>query len=262
MPFESIINTIENGISKIILNRPEVLNSFNKKMAKEFQQALIEANENKSIRAILVTGGGKAFCAGQDLLEAAPPGEDLADLGKIIDECYNPIIKLLRSIEKPIVCAVNGIAAGAGANIALACDIVVAAESAAFLQAFSKIGLVPDSGGTYFLPRLIGLPRAAALMILGEKISANDAMKMGMIYKVFPDADLETESSKLTATLAAMPTKALGLTKKALNQSFNNNLNQQLDLEKALQVEAGNTHDYKEGVAAFLEKRKPVFKGE
>ena len=262
MPFESIINIIENGISKIVLNRPEVLNSFNKKMANEFQQALIEANENKTIRAILITGIGKAFCAGQDLLEAAPPGEDLADLGKIIDECYNPIIKLLRSIEKPIVCAVNGIAAGAGANIALACDIVVAAESTAFLQAFSKIGLVPDSGGTYFLPHLVGLPRAAALMMLGEKVSALDAVTMGMIYKVFPDADLENESLKLTAKLAAMPTKALGLTKKALNQSFNNNLNQQLDLEKALQVEAGNTHDYKEGVQAFLEKRKPVFKGE
>jgi 2-(1,2-epoxy-1,2-dihydrophenyl)acetyl-CoA isomerase len=262
MPFESIINTIENGISKIILNRPEVLNSFNNKMANELRQALIEANEGKAIRAILITGSGKAFCAGQDLLEAAPPGEDLADLGKIIDECYNPIIKLLRSIEKPIVCAVNGIAAGAGANIALACDIVVAAENAAFLQAFSKIGLVPDSGGTYFLPRLIGLPRAAALMMLGEKISANDAMKMGMIYKVFPDADLETESLKLTAKLAALPTKALGLTKKALNESFNNNLIQQLDLEKALQVEAGKTHDYKEGVTAFLEKMKPEFKGE
>ena len=262
MPFESIINTIENGISKIILNRPEVLNSFNNKMANELRQALIEANEGKAIRAILITGSGKAFCAGQDLLEAAPPGEDLADLGKIIDECYNPIIKLLRSIEKPIVCAVNGIAAGAGANIALACDIVVAAESAAFLQAFSKIGLVPDSGGTYFLPRLVGLPRAAALMMLGEKVSALDAVTMGMIYKVFPDADLENESLKLTAKLAALPTKALGLTKKALNQSFNNNLNQQLDLEKALQVEAGNTHDYKEGVTAFLEKRKPHFKGE
>ncbi len=259
MPFESIINTIENGISKIILNRPEVLNSFNKKMAIEFQQALIEANESKAIRAILITGSGKAFCAGQDLLEAAPPGEELADLGKIIDECYNPIIKLLRSIEKPIVCAVNGIAAGAGANIALACDIVVAAESAAFLQAFSKIGLVPDSGGTYFLPRMVGLPKAAALMMLGEKVSAHDAMTMGMIYKVFPDADLENESLKLTAKLAALPTKALGLTKKALNESFNNNLNQQLDLEKALQVEAGNTHDYKEGVAAFLEKRKAGF---
>jgi 2-(1,2-epoxy-1,2-dihydrophenyl)acetyl-CoA isomerase len=262
MPFESIINTIENGISKIVLNRPEVLNSFNKKMAIEFQQALIEANEDKTIRAILITGIGKAFCAGQDLLEAAPPGEEMADLGKIIDDCYNPIIKLLRSIEKPIVCAVNGIAAGAGANIALACDIVVAAESTAFLQAFSKIGLVPDSGGTYFLPRMVGLPKATALMMLGEKVSANDAMTMGMIYKVFSDADLENESLKLTAKLAALPTKALGLTKKALNESFNNNLNQQLDLEKTLQVEAGNTLDYKEGVQAFLEKRKPDFKGE
>lgn len=262
MPFESIINTIENGISKIVLNRPEVLNSFNKKMAIEFQQALIEANEDKTIRAILITGSGKAFCAGQDLLEAAPPGEEMADLGKIIDDCYNPIIKLLRSIEKPIVCAVNGIAAGAGANIALACDIVVAAESTAFLQAFSKIGLVPDSGGTYFLPRMVGLPKATALMMLGEKVSANDAMTMGMIYKVFSDADLENESFKLTAKLATMPTKALGLTKKALNESFNNNLNQQLDLEKTLQVEAGNTLDYKEGVQAFLEKRKPDFKGE
>jgi 2-(1,2-epoxy-1,2-dihydrophenyl)acetyl-CoA isomerase len=262
MIYEQINYFDEGDYSIIQLNRPAVFNSFNKQMAIEFQQALTEAKENKSIRAILITGSGKAFCAGQDLLEAAPPGEELADLGKIIDECYNPIIKLLRSIEKPIVCAVNGIAAGAGANIALACDIVIAAESAAFLQAFSKIGLVPDSGGTYFLPRLVGLPRATALMMLGEKLSANDALAMGMIYKVFPDALLEEESLKLTAGLAAMPTKALGLTKIALNESFNNKLSQQLDLEKTLQVKAGNTHDYKEGVQAFLEKRKPDFKGE
>ncbi|MBL1213494.1 MAG: 2-(1,2-epoxy-1,2-dihydrophenyl)acetyl-CoA isomerase [Ignavibacteriae bacterium] len=262
MIYEQINYFDEGDYSIIQLNRPAVFNSFNKQMAIEFQQALTEAEKNKANRAILITGSGKAFCAGQDLLEAAPPGKELADLGKIIDECYNPIIKLIRSIEKPIVCAVNGIAAGAGANIALACDIVIAAESAAFLQAFSKIGLVPDSGGTYFLPRLVGLPRATALMMLGEKLSANHALAMGMIYKVFPDAVLEEESLKLTAGLAAMPTKALGLTKIALNESFNNNLSQQLDLEKTLQVEAGNTHDYKEGVQAFLEKRKPDFKGE
>jgi len=261
MNYEFINYNVQEGYSLIQLNRPSVFNSFNIQMAVELQQALIDSRENKSVRAILITGEGKAFCAGQDLIEAAPPGEELADLGDLIQESYNPIILLLREIEKPIVCAVNGIAAGAGANIALACDIVVAAESASFLQAFSKIGLIPDSGGTYFLPRLIGLPMASALMMLGEKVSASDAKSMGMIYNVFPDSDLKRESLKIVEKLASMPTKALGLTKKALNESFNSNLNEQLDLEKTLQVEAGNTVDYKEGVKAFLEKRRPNFKG-
>jgi 2-(1,2-epoxy-1,2-dihydrophenyl)acetyl-CoA isomerase len=262
MDYNLINYSIRDGYSIIELNRPEVLNSFNRQMAREFQDALIASRNDKLVRAILIRGAGKAFSAGQDLAEAMPKDGDPIDLGDIIEKSYNPIIWLIREIEKPIICAVNGAAAGASANIALACDIVVAAESAYFLQAFSKIGLIPDSGGTYFLPRLIGLPRASALMMLGEKISSADAESYGMIYKVLSDKDFINESEKLAARIAKMPTKALGLTKSALNETFNNNLNEQLDLERILQIEAANTNDYKEGVSAFLEKRKPEFKGE
>jgi len=245
----------------ITFNRPDVLNSINKSFAKEIQDALIKSSKNDEVRSILLTGNGKGFCAGQDLNEALQPdGTPEPDLGIFIRENYNPIIKLLREIPKPIICAVNGTAAGAGANIALACDIVVASENASFIQAFSKIGLIPDSGGTYYLPRLVGLGKAASLMMLGEKLLANEAMELGLIYKVFPLDRLEEESINLAKHLATQPTKALGLIKKLLNKSIENTLDEQLKLEEEMQRIAGQTDDYKEGIKAFLEKRKPEFK--
>ena len=251
---------IEDQVCIIKLNRPEVFNSFNKEMAFELQEILDNCEKNSSVRSILLTGEGKAFCAGQDLQElTAPDGPKLSD---IVREHYNPIIKRIRSIEKPIVCAVNGVAAGAGANIALACDITIAGESVAFIQAFSKIGLIPDSGGTFFLPRSIGMQKATALMMLADKVMAADAEKMGMIYKVCADESLVEETLKVAKKLAALPTIGLGLTKRALNKSITNDLTAQLALEDELQTAAGKTYDYNEGVAAFLEKRKPKFKGE
>ena len=252
--------TIENGVGRIVLNRPEVLNSFNREMALAFQDAMKECISNKEVRAVLITGAGRAFCAGQDLAEAIDPQGPPLD--SIVREHYNPIIKLIREIEKPVVCAVNGVAAGAGANIALACDITIAASSASFIQAFSKIGLIPDSGGTFFLPRLIGMQKATALMMLGDKIKAVEALALGMIYKVCEDETLPTETVKLAETLAKMPTLGLGLTKKALNLSLFNNLDDQLEVEEKLQTQAGQSYDYREGVNAFLEKRQPEFKGE
>ncbi len=250
---------IAGQTATITLNRPQVFNSFNRQMALELQQALDDCAADAGIRAIFLTGNGKAFCAGQDLQEVSGP--DAPSFKTILGEHYNPIIERLRSIEKPIVCGVNGVAAGAGANIALACDITVAAASASFIQAFSKIGLIPDSGGTFFLPRLIGLQKAAALMMLGEKVSAQEAEALGMIYKVLPDENFRDMAIAIAHTLAAMPTKGLGLTKRLLNSSLANNLQDQLAAEDRCQTEAGQSHDYREGVAAFLEKRKPVFKG-
>ncbi len=254
-----LYNKIGN-IAKITLNRPKVFNSFNREMALALQNIMDECWHDNTIRAIYLTGEGKAFCAGQDLQEVS--GDQPPSFRTILSEHYNPIIEKLRNIEKPIVAAVNGVAAGAGANIALACDIVIASKSASFIQAFSKIGLIPDSGGTFFLPRLIGFQRASAIMMLGDKISAQEALEMGMIYKVLDDEKFMDESWKIAETLSQMPTKGLGYTKRALNQSFTNDLNQQLSLEDHLQTEAGSTKDYKEGVAAFLEKRKPNFIGE
>lgn len=256
---DSILFSLEGAVARITLNRPAVFNSFNREMALALQKALKEARDNPSVRAIYLSGEGRAFCAGQDLQEVT--GDNPPSFTTILEEHYNPIIKLLRRIEKPIVCAVNGVAAGAGANIALACDITVAKTSASFIQAFSKIGLIPDSGGTFFLPRLIGLQKAAALMMLGEKVSAADAEAMGMIYKVFPDEDFEKESWILAEKLSQMPTIGLGLTKRALNRSLESTLDQQLALEDHLQTLAGQTEDYAEGVKAFLEKRTPLFKG-
>lgn len=256
---DTIILSLEGAVARITLNRPAVFNSFNREMALAMQKALKEARDNTSVRAIYITGSGKAFCAGQDLQEVT--GDHPPTFTTILEEHYNPIVKLLRKIEKPIVCAVNGVAAGAGANIALACDITVAKISASFIQAFSKIGLIPDSGGTFFLPRLIGLQKAAALMMLGEKVSASDAETLGMIYKVFPDEDFEAEAWKIAEQLSRMPTLGLGLTKRALNRSMEHTLDQQLALEDHLQTLAGQTEDYREGVKAFLEKRPPKFKG-
>lgn len=245
----------------LTLNRPEVFNSFNREMALKLQEELDSCEKNKDVRAIVITGNGKAFCAGQDLKEVTSP-ELNPGFKKILEEHYNPIISKIRKIEKPIIAAVNGVAAGAGANIALACDIVVASEHASFIQAFSKIGLVPDSGGTFFLPRLIGFQKASALMMLGDKVSAEEAERLGMIYKVFPADTFEEEVNNLASILSNMPTKALGLTKRLLNESMTNNLDNQLDLEGKLQIESAQTKDYAEGVDAFVNKRKPEFKGQ
>jgi len=255
----SILRNVENGVLTLKLNRPTVFNSFNREMALALQEELKSASTNDEIRAIIITGEGKAFCAGQDLAEATDPNGPA--LQSIVKDHYNPIIELIRSIEKPIVAGVNGVAAGAGANIALACDITIAKESASFIQAFSKIGLIPDSGGTFFLPRIIGSQKALALMMTGDKVSASDAEKMNMIYKAVVDEDFENELYKFANQIARMPTRGLGLTKKAMNASFSNNLTTQLALEEVLQTEAGQTYDFKEGVNAFLEKRLAEFKG-
>ncbi|GAA4272739.1 enoyl-CoA hydratase-related protein [Aquimarina gracilis] len=256
----SIELKIENNIAKITLNRPETFNSFNREMALLLQKTLDDCETNREVRAIVLTGSGKAFCAGQDLNEVTSP-ELNPGFRKILEEHYNPIVERIRAIEKPIVSAVNGVAAGAGANIALACDIVVAVEGASFIQAFSKIGLIPDSAGTFFLPRLIGFQKASALMMLGDKVSAKEAEQLGMLYKVFSSETFEEEVNKLANQLSKMPTKALGLTKRLLNESMTNNLEQQLAMESDLQIETAESDDYQEGVNAFIEKRKPVFKG-
>lgn len=256
---DPILFEIKNQVGCITLNRPQKYNSFTRELALSMQEALKQCAEDENIRAILITGAGKAFCAGQDLGEVTQ--EDAPGLSKIISEHLNPIIRLIRETEKPFVAAVNGVAAGAGANVALACDITVAAESASFIQAFSKIGLIPDSGGTFFLPRLIGLQRATAYMMLGDKISATEAAQVGMIYKTLPDEGFEKAAFDLAHKLAEMPTTGLGLTKRALNQSLSNDLNRQLEIEDQIQSTAGQTADYKEGVQAFMEKRKPVFTG-
>ena len=248
-----------DGIARITLNRPEKFNSFCREMALALQSALDAAAADDSIRCVYLIGEGKAFCAGQDLAEAID--DNGIELSQIVSEHYNPIIQKMRSLPKPLVCAVNGVAAGAGANIALAGDVVVASDSATFIQAFSKIGLVPDSGGTFILPRLIGFQKASALMMLGDKISAHEAERMGMLYKVYAADTFADESWKLALTLASMPTKGLALTKDLLNQSWSNTLDAQLALEGTMQVKAADSFDYREGVNAFLEKRPAVFIG-
>ena len=256
---EYIQFSIENAVARLTFDRPQVFNSMHHAMRQEILSALYLCEKDPDVRAVYITGNGKAFCAGEDLQEVTDPnGPSLAE---IISTGYNPIVLKIRTMEKPVVCAVNGVAAGAGANIALACDITVATQSASFTQAFSKIGLIPDSGGTWTLPRLVGLQRATALMMLSEKITAPEAAAMGMIWKVFPDETFADDSLKIAETLAAMPTRGLGLTKRALNQAFTNDFEGQLQVEDELQTVAGQTRDYREGVAAFLEKRRPVFVG-
>ena len=254
-----IIRTDVLGVCTLALNRPEVYNSFNKSMALQLQAHLDDCSADPAVRVIVITGLGKAFCAGQDLAEATDP--DGPGLETIVRDHYNPIILKIRTIEKPVIAAVNGVAAGAGANIALACDITIAKESASFIQAFSKIGLIPDSGGTFFLPRLIGMQKALALMMTGDKVSASEAEKLNMIYKVVEDDSFEEEIKTFTEKLALMPTKGLGLSKRAVNLGLFNSLEDQLDMEVIIQVEAGLTEDFTEGVNAFLQKRTPIFKG-
>ncbi|MFL5739697.1 MAG: enoyl-CoA hydratase-related protein [Flavisolibacter sp.] len=255
----SILFEIKENVAWIKLNRPDKYNAFNREMSLLLQEKL-DACSEKKLRCVVITGIGKAFSSGQDLDEAMDPNGPGVTV--ILQEHYNPIIRRIRKLEKPVIAAVNGVAAGAGANIALCCDIVVAARSASFLQAFSRIGLVPDSGGSYFLPRLIGWQKATALMMLAEKVPAEEAERMNMVYKVFPDESFEEEVKKIASVLSQMPTRGLALTKLALNNSLINNYEDQLHDEELLQERASSTHDYQEGVKAFLEKRKPTFKGE
>jgi 2-(1,2-epoxy-1,2-dihydrophenyl)acetyl-CoA isomerase len=262
MDTDLVLAQVSDGVMTITLNRPDVLNSFNGAMADALLSALRRAADDESVRAVLLTGAGRAFCAGQDLSDVLPvEGKPMPDLGDVVKRQYNPIIRAIRTLEKPVVCAVNGVAAGAGANIAFACDITVAAEDATFIQSFAKIGLIPDSGGTFLLPRLIGTQRAAALTMLGEKLEAGRAKEWGLLYEVVPGSVLLDVSRDIAKRLAAMPTRGLGLTKRAFNAGFSNDLETHLALEEELQREDGRTEDYGEGVRAFVEKRKPNFKG-
>ena len=262
MSFEHILFTIEQGVASLTLNRPEQLNSFNAQMHQEVREALKQVRQNAEVRCLLITGAGRGFCAGQDLGDRnVAPGAAAPDLGESIEKNYNPLIRALRDLPMPVICAVNGVAAGAGANIALACDITLAAKSASFIQAFCKIGLVPDSGGTWTLPRAVGMARAKALALLGDKLSAEQAEQWGMIWRCVDDAALQDEALKLARQLATQPTYGLALIKRALNASASNSFDEQLDLERDLQRLAGRSEDYREGVSAFMAKRTPEFKG-
>lgn len=253
----------DDGILTITLDRPEKLNALIEPMSAELQEALDRAGSDDEIRCVLLTGGGRAFCAGQDLPEVVEreKEEEGYELSDTVRESYNPVIRGIRHLEKPVVCAVNGTAAGAGANIAFSCDIVFASAEASFVQSFSKIGLIPDSGGTFLLPRLVGLQRANMLYMLDEKISAERAAEMGLVYKAVEPDELMEQARATAARLATMPTRGFGLYKRAVNRSFGQTLDEHLELEAELQGEAGRTHDYKEGVQAFLEKRKPEYRG-
>jgi 2-(1,2-epoxy-1,2-dihydrophenyl)acetyl-CoA isomerase len=258
----SIVVEQRDGVLQLTLNRPEVLNSFTRVMAKAMQAALAHAAEEPTVRAVLITGAGRGFCAGQDLAEALPQGDaPMPDIGEFVEANYNPIIRAIRHLEKPVICAVNGVAAGAGANLAFACDITVASEDATFVESFAKLGLIPDTSGTFFVPRLVGVQRATGMFFLGEKLTATKAKEWGLIWEVLPHAALMDHAFSVAHGLSTQATRGFGLTKRALNASFANSLDQQLDVERDAMREAGRTADYEEGVRAFLEKRKPVYRG-
>ncbi|HPQ97531.1 MAG: 2-(1,2-epoxy-1,2-dihydrophenyl)acetyl-CoA isomerase [Thiothrix sp.] len=262
MHFNTIEFGVEAGVATLVFNRPDKLNSFTTEMHREVRQAIKTTRDDSSIRCLLLSGNGRGFCAGQDLSDrAVAPDAIMPDLGESLDKNYNPLIRALTGMEKPVICAVNGVAAGAGANIALACDIVFAARSASFIQAFCRIGLIPDSGGTWTLPRLVGRAQAMALAMLGDKIPAEQAQALGMIWRCVDDEALMPEASRLARHLATQPTQGLAYIKRAINASFSNTLEQQLELERDLQRLAGRTRDYREGVQAFIHKRKPEFQG-
>jgi 2-(1,2-epoxy-1,2-dihydrophenyl)acetyl-CoA isomerase len=262
MTYENILFSIDAGIARLTLNRPDRLNSFNDAMHAEVRGALEQVKAGASVRVLLLTGAGRGFCAGQDLGDrAVAPGDEPIDLGASIERNYKPLILGLRALPLPVVCAVNGVAAGAGANLALACDLVIAAKSASFIQAFCKIGLIPDSGGTYFLPRLVGTARAMGLALLGDKLTAGDAAQWGLIWQCVDDAELPAATEKLLAHFAQAPTRGLAAIKQAILAAADNSLPVQLDLERDLQRTLGNGDEYREGVAAFIAKRPPRFSG-
>ena len=262
MDYQTILFSIQGGAARLTLNRPDKLNSFTVQMHTEVREALEQLQRDQSVRVLLITGAGRGFCAGQDLSDrSVAPGASGVDLGESIEKYYGPLVRTLRSLPFPVVCAVNGVAAGAGANLALACDIVLAAKSASFIEPFCKLGLIPDTGGTYFLPRLAGTARAMGLAMLGDKLSAEQAVAWGLIWRSVEDAELQKTADEMVAHFATAPTKGLARTKQAIYASSGNTLEQQLDLERDLMRELGNTHDYREGVAAFMEKRAPRFTG-
>ncbi len=263
MSFSTITYQLDQGVAVLTLNRPASLNSFNSLMHDEVREAMKDARDNSNVRCLVITGTGRGFCAGQDLSDRSVKVSDEApDLGESVEKNYNPLIRNIMTMEKPVLCAVNGVAAGAGASIALACDIVLAAKSAKFIQAFCKIGLVPDSGGTFNLVRALGLPRAKALALLGDKLSAEQAQNWGMIWQCVDDENLMDETMTLALHLATQPTKGLAKIKELMNNSFSTPMHQQLELEKYAMRELGRTSDYREGVSAFMEKRQPTFTGE
>lgn len=263
MSYKNIEFAIDKGVAVLKLNRPDALNSFTAEMHGEVREVLTQASEDKLVRAVLITGNGRGFCAGQDLNDrSVAPGEALPDLGDSVEKFYSPLILQITTMQKPVICAVNGVAAGAGANIALACDIVIAGRSASFIESFCKLGLIPDSGGTWHLPRLVGMARAKGLAMLGPKVSAEQAEAWGMIWQVVDNDALMSTALGLAEQMATQPTKGFAFTKAAFAASAANTLEQQLELERDLMRAAGKTHDYREGVKAFLEKRTPTYKGE
>jgi 2-(1,2-epoxy-1,2-dihydrophenyl)acetyl-CoA isomerase len=259
---ETVLASLEAGVLRLTLNRPDKLNSFNEEMHLAMRAQIQRAHDDEAVRAVLLTGAGRGFCAGQDLGDRDPrKGGPAPDLGRTLETFYNPTLRLIRQLEKPVICAVNGVAAGAGANIAFACDIVLAAKSAKFIQAFAKIGLIPDAGGSWSLARILGEPRAKALALTAEPLPAEKAADWGLIWKAVDDADLIAEATKLASSLAAGPTLGLGLTKRLIQAAATNSLDEQLDMERDLQQQAGRSADYAEGVTAFLEKRPARFTG-